>query len=184
MNIEIQNAIEKLVSRPGQGSLLEQIDKIMREFQRLELDKMLKEVDQKEADKFIVHIYQFLPQVKMREPTLVRFLLPGWKDYNEVFWHALGDYLILTIHSVIDVEFNRAKGALKLRYFHSDDSWKSPENIRDIIKGLAILIGKRMLPTDFTIFRRMDERNQSIGEISKKEALMIGGVFELAKSLV
>lgn len=181
MDVEIQNVLGKLFIRPGQGSLLEQMEKLLREVQRTELNKLLKGVDPKETDQFIVDIYHFQPQVKMKEPTLVRFNLPKWKGFNEVFWQALGDYLILTLHSVIDVDFNRVKGALKVRYFHTEDSQKYPEDIKNVIKKLAVLVEKRILPTDFTIFRRMAERTRSIGEISKKEAAIIGGVFELAR---
>ena len=184
MNTEIPKVIEKLFVRPGQGSLLEQMDKLLREIQRSVLDKLLKGVDPEEADRFTVDIYHFQPQVKMKEPTLVRFSLPQWKRFNEVFWQALGDYLILSIHSVTDVDFNRARGALKVRYFHTEGSYKTPDYLRDVIKKLAVLIEKRILPTDFTIFRRMAERSQSIGEISKKEAAMIGGAFELAKLII
>ena len=144
---------------------------------------MLKEVDEQETDGFIVDVYQFLPQVRMKEPALARFLLPGWIGYNNVFWLALGDYLILALHSITDVAFNRSKGTLKVRYFYTDDSNKSPENVREVIKGLAILINARKLPVDFTHFRRMFDRQKSIGEISKKEAVAIGGLFEVTKLL-
>jgi hypothetical protein len=184
MEMEMQKAIEKLFARPGQGSLLEQMDKLLREIQRSVLEKLLKGVDPEEAERFVVDMYYFQPQVKMKEPTLARFSLPQWKGFNEVFWQALGDYLILTLHSVIDVDFNRSKGALKIRYFHAEYSNKTPEDVKRVIKQLAVLIEKRVLPTDFTIFRRMAERSQSIGEISKKEAAMIGGAFELAKLMV
>jgi hypothetical protein len=183
MQLGIQYALEKLGARPGQGTFVEQIDKLLRELQRTELEKMLKEVDKKEADQVTVDIYQFLPQVKMKEPALARFYLPEWKGYNDVFWLALGDYLILALHSITDVGFDRMRGTLKVRYFHTDDSYKSPENTKSIIKGLVVLIGTRALPTDFTHFRRMYDRQKSIGEISKKEAAIIGGAFELTKFL-
>jgi len=184
MNIGIQYAFERLAARPGQGSLVEQIDKLLRELQRTELEKMLEEVDKKEADKLIVDIYQFVPQVKMKEPALVRFRLPKWKGLNDVFWLALGDYLILALHSITDVGFDRARGTLKVRYFYTDGSRKSPEDIRETIKGLADLIGRRALPVDFTHFRRMYDRQKSIGEISKKEAIVIGGLIESTKLFV
>jgi len=184
MNIGIQYALEKLSARPGQGSLAEQIDKLLRELQRTELEKMLREIDQEEGEKFAVDIYQFLPQVKMQEPALVRFRLPKWKGFNNVFWLALGDYLILALHSITDVAFDRARGTLKVRYFYAEESRKSPEDIREIIRGLAALIDKRLLPVDFTHFRRMYDRQKSIGEISKKEAIAIGGLMELTKLFV
>jgi len=184
MNTRIRAALEKLATRPGQGSLVEQIDKLLRELQRTELEKMLEEVDKKEADEVAVDIYRFLPQVKMKEPALARFHLPEWEGYNEVFWLALGDYLILALHSITDVAFDRARGTLKVRYFHADESHKSPEDVRRVIKRVVVLIGRRALPTDFTHFRRMDDRQKSIGELSKKEALAIGGAIELMKFFV
>ncbi len=183
MNIGIQYALQKLGARPGQGSLIEQIDKLLRELQRTELNRMLGEVDQAEADKFIVDIYRSTPQVEMKEPALVRFRLPNWKGVNNVFWLALGDYLILALHSITDVEFDRTRGTLKVRYFHTPDSYKSPEYIKAIIKGIVTLIHQRMLPTDFTHFRRMYDRQKSIGEISKTQAVMIGGLIEATKLL-
>ena len=184
MKIGFQEALERLAARPGQGSVAEQVDKLLRELQRIDLQRMLKEVDEKESDTFAVDIYQFLPQVKMKEPALVRFRLPSWKGFNEVFWLALGDYLILALHSITDVGFDRARGTMKVRYFYTDESQKSPDDIRKIIQGIAALISRRALPVDFTHFRRMFDRQQSIGEISKKEALLIGGILELTTSLV
>jgi hypothetical protein len=184
MSIGIQYALEKLATRPGQGSLVEQIDKLLRELQRTELERMLEGVDEKEADKLAVDIYQFLPQVRMKEPAMVRFHLREWEGFNEVFWLALGDYLILALHSITDVGFNRTRGTLKVRYFYTEESRKSPEDIRKYIKGLATLIVRRALPTDFTHFRRMYDRQQSVGEMSKKEVLAIGGSIELAKLFI
>jgi len=184
MNARIQAALEKLATRPGQGSLVEQIDKLLRELQRTELEKMLKKVDEKEAGQVAVDIYHFLPQVKMKEPALARFHLPEWEGYNEVFWLALGDYLILALHSITDVAFDRVRGTLKVRYFYTEESHKSPEDIKRVIKRVVALIGQRVLPTDFTHFRRMDDRQKSIGELSKREALAIGGAIELLKFFV
>ena len=184
MKIGFQEALERLAARPGQGSVAEQVDKLLRELQRIDLQRMLKEVDEKESDTFAVDIYQFLPQVKMKEPALVRFRLPSWKGFNEVFWLALGDYLILALHSITDVGFDRMRGTLKVRYFHAEDSRKSPEDIREVIKGIAALIGARKLPVDFTHFRRMYDRQKSIGEISKREAIAIGALLEATKYLV
>ena len=76
MDVEIQNVLGKLFIRPGQGSLLEQMDKLLREVQRSELDNLLKGMDPEETGQFTVDIYHFLPQIKMKEPTLVRFYLP------------------------------------------------------------------------------------------------------------
>ncbi len=181
MDSIIKTALEKLSTRPGQGGLLEQLDKLLREQQRIVLGEMFKGIKENDLDDFVVELYAFIPQIRMKNPALVRFHLPEWEGYNDVFWRALGDYLILALHSVTDVDFDGRRGVLKISYFHAPDSRKSPEDIKKMIQGLALLIERRKLPTDFTLFRRMDERHKSIGEISKTEATVIGGMLELTR---
>ena len=183
MNYE-QYALERLLARPGQGSLIEQTDKILREGQRIKLFEMMREVDSDEADSSAVEIYKVIPQIPMKVPALVRFYLPKWKGFNDVFWRALGDYLILALHSVTDVDFDKGRGALKIRYFYAEDSRKTPEDVKRVIQKIVSLIENRKLPTDFTLFRRMDERSSTVGELSKKEAAVIGGIIEGVKLLV
>ena len=184
MDFVIKKTLEKLSARPGQGGFLEQFDKVLRERQRVVLRNMLEGIKEHDLATFVVNLYACIPQVRMKRPALVRFFLPQWKGFNAVFWRALGDYLILALHSVTDVDFNDQRGTLVIRYFHAVDSRKSPEDIKKMIRGLALLIESRELPTDFTLFRRMDERHKSIGEISKTEATVIGGVLELTRLLV
>ncbi len=62
MDTALKKTLEKLVGRPGQGSILEQIDKIVRKQQRTELYEMLEQVDKKEMGKYPVVLVKSIPQ--------------------------------------------------------------------------------------------------------------------------
>jgi hypothetical protein len=180
MNSVLQKTLEKLVQRPGQGSILEQIDKLVRRQQRIELYKMLEQVDKKEVAKYPVVLDRSFPQNGKKKPTMLRFSLQKWQRYDEVFWRALGDYTILALHRVTDVDYDSMRGKIKIQYFAKEKGRvKSPENIRSIIQGIAFLVDNEMLPTDFTHFRRMAERRGSVGEMSKEQAAVIGAILKL-----
>ena len=55
-------ALEKIHSSIGQGSVLEQIDKLYRKQQRLALFQLLEKVDNKELDNFPVVLYKHIEQ--------------------------------------------------------------------------------------------------------------------------
>lgn len=178
--MDILNAIDKVGMIPGQGSALEQIDKLLRKQQRRNLFEMLEQIDTKSLKNFPVVLYKSLPQNGKINPALLRFLLPKWQGYDEVFWQALGDYIVLAVHRVTDVDYDRIRGKIKVLYFaKSKGRVKSPEHIRKIIQRIAFLIDAEELPTDFTRFRRMTERRGQIGEISKEQAALIGAAIKL-----
>jgi hypothetical protein len=178
--MDILNAIEKAGMIPGQGSTLEQIDKLLRKQQRRNLFEMLEQIDERTVEKFPVVLYKSLPQNGKTTPAVLRFFLPKWQGYDEVFWQALGDYIVLAVHRVTDVEYDRIRGKMKVLYFaKSKGRVKSPEHIRSIIQSLAFLVDSEELPTDFTRFRRMAERRGQIGEISKEQAALIGAAIKL-----
>jgi len=134
MNMEILNAIEKVGTIPGQGTILEQIDKLLRKQQRRNLFEMLEQMDDKTVEKFPVVLYKSLPQDGKKEPALLRFFLPRGKEYDEVFWQALGDYIVLAPHRVTDADYDRIRGKINVLYFaKSKGRVKSPEHIRKII---------------------------------------------------
>jgi hypothetical protein len=178
--VEIVKAIEKVALIPGQGSVLEQIDKLLRKQQRRNLFEMLEQIDERSVENFPVILYKSLPQNGKTNPALLRFLLPKWQGYDEVFWQALGDYIVLAVHRVTDVDYDRIRGKMKVLYFaKSKGRVKSPEHIRKIIQRIAFLVDSEDLPTDFTRFRRMTERRGQIGEISKEQAALIGAAIKL-----
>jgi hypothetical protein len=184
MDTSIRNIIERIGAIPGQGSFLEQSDKLIRKQQRTNLFDMLEKIEESEVEPFPVALYKSVPQNGKISPALLRFFLPKWQGYDEVFWQALGDYIVLAVHRVTDVEYDRLRGKIKVLYFaKSRGRVKSPEHIRRIIQRLAYLVDSESLPTDFTRFRRMTERRGHIGELSKEQAALIGGAIKLVSKV-
>ena len=177
----IQRVIKKLGTSPGQGSMLEQIDKLLRSEQRKQLLDMLEQVKDEEIEHRETKIEFFVRQSGKKQPATLRIFLPDWRGYDEIFWHALGDYVILALHIVKDVKYD-TRGKITLHYFATMEEGKLPEEIKDIIRRIAYLVETEVLPTDFTRFRRMDERRHQLGEMSKEEAAVIGAAFKLITS--
>jgi hypothetical protein len=172
-------ALEKVHNGVGQGSILEQIDKRYRKQQRITLFGMLEKVDNKEIENFPVMLYKHIGQNGKKQPALLRFSLPLWKNHDEIFWQSLGDYIILAVHRVKDLEFDRIRGRLKVEYFPKiKGRIKYPDDIKEIIRKIAYLVDTEASPTDYTRFRRMAERRGSLGEMSKEQAALIGAAFK------
>jgi hypothetical protein len=172
-------ALENVHSGVGQGSLLDQIDKRYRKHQRLTLFEMLEKVDENKVKNFPVILYKNIAQNGKKQPALLRFFLPNWKYHDEIFWQSLGDYIILAVHRVKDLEFDRLRARLKIEYFEKiKGRIKYPNDIKEIIQKISYLVDTEALPTDFTRFRRMAERRGSLGEMSKEQAAIIGTAFK------
>lgn len=179
MENSISTALETVHTGVGQGSVLEQIDKRYRKQQRITLFNMLEKIDNKDLEHFPVILYKHIAQVGKKQPALLRFFLPLWINHDEIFWQALGDYIILAVHRVKDLEFNRSKGRIKVEYFAKiKGRIKYPKDIGEIIQKIAYLVDTEGLPTDFTRFRRMAERRGSLGEMSKEQAALIGAALK------
>jgi hypothetical protein len=74
---------------------------------------------------------------------------------------------------------SRLRGRLKIEYFEKiKGRIKYPNDIGEIIQGVAYLVDTEALPTDFTRFRRMTERRDSLGEMSKEQAAIIGAALK------
>lgn len=180
MNTKLEDSLERLVTSPGQGSILEQIDKLIHRQQRKRLYEILENMDKKESVKFPVALDKVIPQRGKKVPAKLRFHLESWQGYDEVFWQALGDYIILALHRVTDVDYDSERGKIKVNYFNKATAKikKTPEDIRLIVQGLAFLVDAEVLPTDFTRFRRMTERSRHVGEMSKEQAALIGAILK------
>ncbi|HET6513652.1 MAG TPA: hypothetical protein VFG09_00680 [Thermodesulfovibrionales bacterium] len=184
MDTLMNNVLDTLGAHPGQGSVLEQVEKLLRRQQRRRLYEMLDQIDRNKVRDFVVTLEKCVPQIGRKRPALLRFSLPDWQGYDELFWQALGDYAILALHRVKDVEYSVTRATIKVQYFAKlEGATKSPERIGEIIRGIAHLIDIEALPTDFTRFRRMTERRGSLGEMSKEEAALIGAAIKLAFDL-
>jgi hypothetical protein len=97
---------------------------------------------------------------------------------------ALGDYTILALHRVKDVEYDVIRAKIKIEYFAKmEGKTKSSERIGQIIQEISYLIDTEELPTDFTRFRRMTERRGSLSEMSKQEAALIGAAIKVVLDL-
>ena len=179
MTNSLSMALEKVHSGVGQGSVLDQIDKRYRKQQRLTLFGMLEKVDENKVNSFPVVLYKSIPQNGKKQPARLRFFLPTWKNHDEIFWQSLGDYIILAVHRVKDLEFDQIRGRLKIDYFAKiKGRIKYPDDIKVIIQKIAYLVDTEALPTDFTRFRRMAERRGSLGEMSKEQAALIGAALK------
>lgn len=179
MKDSLTMAVEKVQSSVGQGSLLEQIDKRYRKEQRLTLFEMLDNVDDNEVENFPVYLYKHISQNGKKRPALLRFSLPLWKNHDEIFWQSLGDYVILAVHRVKDLTYDRVRGRIRMEYFAKiKGRIKYPADVREIIQKTAYLVDIEALPTDFTRFRRMAERRGSLGEMKKEQAALIGAALK------
>jgi hypothetical protein len=180
MTDTITTVLEKVHHGLGQGGVLDQIDKLFRKQQRVNLFEKLENIRNKEVDNFPVVLYKSIMPNGKKQPALLRFYLPTWKDHDEIFWQSLGDYIILAMHRVTDVDFDSTRGRIKVKYFPKiKGRIKYPEDIRVIIQKIAYLVDTEGLPTDFTRFRRMTERRGSLGEMSKEQAALIGVALKL-----
>ena len=176
----LTTALEKVHHGLGQGGVLEQIDKLFRKQQRVNLFEKLEKVEKQELENIPVVLYKSIAQNGKKHAAVLRFSIPSWKGHDEIFWQSLGDYVILAVHRVKDVEFDRDRGRLKVEYFaKTKGRIKYPEDIGDIIQKIAYLVDTEALPTDFTRFRRMTERRGSLGEMSKEQAALIGAALKL-----
>lgn len=180
MEMVIQNILGAVSTIPGQGGLLEQFDKRLRKVQRKVMFELLERISAEEVAVLPITLYKAILADGMKRPALFRFYLPTWRGYDEVFWQALGDYLILALHRVKDLEYHSGRGTIKIEYFvRRSGRIRSPEEIRSIVQKIAYLVENETLPTDFTRFRRMAERRGQIGELSKEEAAGIGALLKL-----
>jgi hypothetical protein len=180
----VETAIQKILETvgiiPGQGGLLEQFDKRLRKLQRRVMFELIESISKEEAELLPVVLYKTVLISGKQGPALYRFYLPTWRGYDEVFWQALGDYAVLALHRVKDLEYNATKGKIKIEYFiKTAGRVRSPEEIRGIVQKIAFLVDNETLPTDFTRFRSMAERRGQIGDLSKEEAAAIGALLKL-----
>ena len=98
MTNTLTTVLEKIQDGLGQGGVLDQIDKLFRKQQRINLFEKLEKIVNKEVDNFPVVLYKCITPNGKKQPALLRFYLPSWKDHDEIFWQSLGDYIILAMH--------------------------------------------------------------------------------------
>ena len=114
-------ALDNVYNGIGQGSILEQIDKRYCKQQRITLFEMLEKIDKRDVENFPVFLYKHIEQNGKKQPALLRFSLPLWKNHDDIFWQSLGDYIILAVHRVKDLEFDRIRGRFLASYGRSQN---------------------------------------------------------------
>jgi hypothetical protein len=180
LNVVIRDTVQKVTTFPGQGSVLEQIDKIVRRRQRIQLFEMIENLNEKDVEQCPIRLEKVVKSNGKKRPMLLRFHLKKWHGYDDVFWQALGDYSIVALHRVKDVDYNSRMGKFTVEYFpKTKGRIRSPEDIGKIVQRLAFMVDHEILPTDFTRFRRMNERSDKLGEISKEQAAVFGALLKL-----
>ena len=180
METAIQKILETVSTVPGQGGLLEQFDKRLRKLQRKVIFELFERVSKEEAERLPVVLYKTVLMDGNKRPALFRFHLPTWQGYDEIFWHALGDYVVLTLHRVKDLEYDAARGRIKIEYFvKTAGRVRTPEEIRRIVQKIALMVDNETLPTDFTHFRSMAEKRRHIGELSQEKAVAMGALLKI-----
>jgi hypothetical protein len=117
MDTAIKKILETVDTIPGQGGLLEQFDKRLRKLQRRVMFELLESISKEEVGHLPVVLYKTVLVDGKQRPALFRFYLPTWRGYDKVFWQALGDYAVLALHRVKDLEYNASKGKIKIEYF-------------------------------------------------------------------
>ncbi|MCL5808855.1 MAG: hypothetical protein M1418_10025 [Deltaproteobacteria bacterium] len=62
MDKALKKTLETLIASPGQGSIWEQIDKLIRKQQRIQLYDILENTDKKEIVRFPIELDKIIPQ--------------------------------------------------------------------------------------------------------------------------
>jgi len=144
MTNSLTTVLEKVQDGIGQGGVLDQIDKLYRKQQRHQFVwKSSKRSIRQEVDDVPVVLYKSLmPNGKKTALPYCVFTFPSWKDHDESVWQSLGDYVILAMHRVTDIEFDSSRGRMKMKYFPKiKGRIKHPEDIRLIIQKIAVSCG-------------------------------------------
>ena len=92
-HLTFQDILETVSHEPGQGRLLDQIEKIVRVQQRERLDVILSQVAEDQLLPVQVLLERELPQRGKSNPAYNRFVIPSWKKYDDIYWQSLVDYI-------------------------------------------------------------------------------------------
>jgi len=170
-----------LLIHPGQGSIDEQKDKIMREEQREPLYKLIHSVSDEEVKGHVLVNYEQAPE-GFSEPSLMRFSIPRWARYHEVYWESLSGRLKLAVGGVVKLEYDNILGTLMIRHFDTPGHQKKPANfVAKLIAKLCLLVERGELTTDFTRWRHKAEYSSAIGQLSPGQATFLVTLLKLFK---
>jgi hypothetical protein len=178
--LTFQDILETVSHEPGQGRLVEQIEKIVRVQQRERLNVMLSQVAEDQLQRVEVLLERDLPQRGKCNSAYNRLLIPSWKKYDDIYWQSLVDYAILALRTFKEIHFCAIRGTLVLHYF---DIPGGTPRVQDVIRRLVWLIENNHLSVDFTRSRWMESWRHTVASMSREEVLTVAGILEIVPKL-
>ena len=179
--LTFQDILETVSHEPGQGRLLDQIEKIVRVQQRERLDIILSQVTEDQLLPVQVLLERDLPQRGKSNSAYNRFLIPSWKKYDDIYWQSLVDYTVLALRTFKEIDFSAIRGKLVLHYF---DIPGGTPRVQDVIRRLVWLIDNERLSVDFTRSRWMENWRHTVASMSREEVLTAAGILEIVPKLL
>jgi hypothetical protein len=179
--LSFQDILETVSHKPGQGRLLDQIEKILRVQQRERLDIVLSQVAEDQLLPVQVLLERDLPQRGKSNPAYNRFVIPSWKKYDDIYWQSLVDYIVLALRTFKEIDFCAKRGKLVLHYF---DIPGGAAGVQDVIRRLVWLIDNENLSVDFTRSRWMENWRHTVASMSREEVLTAAGILEIVPKLL
>jgi hypothetical protein len=179
--LSFQDILETVSHEPGQGRLLDQIEKILRVQQRERLDIVLSQVAEDQLLPVQVLLERDLPQRGKSNPAYNRFAIPSWKKYDDIYWQSLVDYIVLALRTFKEIDFCAKRGKLVLHYF---DIPGGAARVQDVIRRLVWLIDNEHLSVDFTRSRWMENWRHTVASMSREEVLTAAGILEIVPKLL
>jgi hypothetical protein len=179
--LSFQDILETVSHEPGQGRLLDQIEKILRVQQRERLDIVLSQVAEDQLLPVQVLLERDLPQRGKSNPAYNRFVIPSWKKYDDIYWQSLVDYIVLALRTFKEIDFCAKRGKLVLHYF---DIPGGAARVQDVIRRLVWLIDNENLSVDFTRSRWMENWRHTVASMSREEVLTAAGILEIVPKLL
>ena len=179
--LTFQDILETVSHEPGQGHLLEQIEKIVRIQQRKRLYAILSQVPEDQLLPVQVLLERDLPQRGKCNSAYNRFLIPSWKKYDDIYWQSLIDYTILALLTFKEIHFCANRGKLVLHYF---DIPGGRPRVQDVIRRLVWLIDNDRLPVDFTRSRWMESWHHTVASMGREEVFTAAGILEIVPKLL
>ena len=180
-HLTFQDILETVRHEPGQGRLLDQIEKIVRVQQRDRLDVILSQVAEDQLLPVQVLLERELPQRGKSNPAYNRFVIPSWKKYDDIYWQSLVDYIVLALRTFKEIDFCAKRGKLVLHYF---DIPGGAARVQDVIRRLVWLIDNEHLSVDFTRSRWMENWRHTVASMSREEVLTAAGILEIVPKLL
>jgi hypothetical protein len=179
--LTFQDILETVSHEPGQGRLLEQIEKVVRAQQRERLYVILSQVTEDQLLPVQVLVERDQPQRGKCHSAYNRFAIPSWKKYDEIYWQSLIDYTILALRTFKEIDFSADRGKLVLHYF---DIPGGTQRVQDVIRRLVWLIDNDYLSVDFTRSRWMENWRHTVASMSREEVLTAAGILEIVPKLL